>query len=245
MQVFSNIREFFWPLLEKEEVNSVKPLTIEDISVDSVNLEKALEYTLKKFEREEDRKKSVETKASLFIGTISVVTSVIVGITSVLINKNDFTTGTTTLIFLLFILTIYMARTIWFSVQTLERRNYHVISIQDFLLTGPKDDYNKKLIVEFANMITKNSTTINRKVDSMVMAQEYFKRAIVIVTLFSFALFILFFSKSQLLQRFDLGAGIKLVNSINLSGWILITLSLLTGLSLMLSIIAIIRKQRK
>jgi hypothetical protein len=245
MQVFSNIREFFWPLLEKEEVNSVKPLTIEDISVDSVNLEKALEYTLKKFEREEDRKKSVDTKASLFIGTISVVTSVIVGITSVLINKNDFTTGTTTLIFLLFILTIYMARTIWFSVQTLERRNYHVISIQDFLLTGPKDDYNKKLIVEFANMITKNSTTINRKVDSMVMAQEYFKRAIVIVTLFSFALFILFFSKSQLLQRFDLGAGIKLVNSINLSGWILITLSLLTGLSLMLSIIAIIRKQRK
>lgn len=48
------------------------------------------------------------------------------------------------LILLLFVLTIYMSRTIWFSVRVLERSNYHSISATDFMQSGQDDDYYKK-----------------------------------------------------------------------------------------------------
>jgi hypothetical protein len=52
------------------------------------------------------------------------------------------------------------------------------------------------LIAKIANKMRKNGITINGKVDNMTMAQEYFKRAIVVVTLYSFIILLFFLSKS-------------------------------------------------
>lgn len=79
MKFFENIREFFWPLLEKGEIPKPEILNQNDINVDSSHLKETLEYTINCYEAESDRKKTVENKSSLFIGTISVVTSLVSG----------------------------------------------------------------------------------------------------------------------------------------------------------------------
>jgi len=197
MKIFSTLREFFWPLLEKIDLPGQSDLKPENINVHSENLDKALELTFKMYESEEDRNKNVESKSSLFIGTISVVTTVAIGVTTVLVKESEFKFSLCVLVLLLFFLTIYMVRTVWFSIKALERRNYFSLSENDFLISATGDEFTKKLISAIANKTKKNSTTINSKVDNMVMAQEYFKRAIVVVAVYAFVLLFYYISKSN------------------------------------------------
>ena len=240
MSVFKQVREFFWPLLEKGEPPKFEELTRDKILVDNSFLPEAFRYTLDCYNREEERRKGIESKSSLFIGTISVVTSVILGVTSILVKENDFDMTVLILVFLLFILTLYMSRTVWFSIKALERKNYHSISVSDFLIESPKEEYYIDLIVKIANKIEKNAITINYKVDNMTMAQEYFKRAIVVVALCSFVILILFLSKSEI----NMLALAKSVILLNINFWNIVALYILSITSLILSIIAAIKKKR-
>lgn len=198
MNVFKGIREFFWPLLEKGKPQEFKQLNEDEILVDKSHLDKTLEYTLDCYNQEAERRKSIESKASLFIGTISVVTSVVLGVTSILVKENSFNITVSILVFLLFILTLYMSRTVWFSIKALEREKYYSKAVDDFLINSADESYYKQLIAAITNKIRKNAITINGKVDNMTMAQEYFKRAIVVVALYSFIILLLFLSKSGL-----------------------------------------------
>jgi hypothetical protein len=197
------------------------------------------------YNSESERRKGVESKASLFIGTISVVTSVVLGVTSILVKENEFDMAVLALIVLLFILTLYMSRTIWFSIQALERKSYHSISVRDFLLSDPHDQYFKKLIAEFANKVNKNISTINGKVDSMTMAQEYFKRAIVTVVLYSFIILLYFISKSAVDASSYLEKLIDLINTLNINGWNTLILYILSITSIILSWIAVRKRNKK
>ncbi|ULB35727.1 hypothetical protein [Proteiniphilum propionicum] len=245
MNIFSRIREFVWPLLEKGPITPPTHLDVNEIEVDSPHLQKTLEYVIDCYNAESDRRKGIESKASLFIGTISVVTSVVLGVTSILVKENEFGIMVCALILLLFVLTLYMARTIWFSIQAVERKNYHSISVNDFLFKDSNDEYYKKLIAEFANKINKNVSTINSKVDSMTMAQEYFKRAIVTVVLYAFIILLLFISKSGVDFSFYLERFVDLVNNIHINGWNTLILYVLSGASIILSLVAIKRQKKK
>lgn len=244
MKMINNIREFFWPLLEKHPIAQPDLIRKEDITVDSSLLEKTLGYAIENYKEETERKKTVEGKSSLFIGTISVVTSVIIGVTSVLVKTSNFNLAVSSLVFLLFILTVYMSRTVWFSIQALERRSYFTISINDFLINDTNGDYYKRLIAEITNKIRKNSLTINSKVDSMTMAQEYFKRAIIVVAIYSFVILLYFMSKSGVDYSNFSDNIITTINTVTLSGWNTLILYILVGLSLILSIYSI-RKERE
>ncbi len=239
MNVISNIREFFWPLLEKVEIPEPPQISQEDITVDSIHLEKTLEYAISCYNAESERRKTVEGKSSLFIGTISVVTTVIVGVTSFLVELSDFSIAVFILLLLLFVLTVYMSRTVWFSIQALERKNYHSISISDFLINGADNNYHKKIISEITNKLRKNSITINSKVDSMTMAQEYFKRAIAVIVIYSVVIIFFFISKSDINFSLSISNYIDLLNRININAWNIIALYILVILSLVISIIAI------
>ena len=129
-----------------------------------------------------------------------------------------------------------MARTVWFSIKALERRNYFSLSEKDFLITDAGDEFTKKLILMVANKTKKNSNTINSKVDSMVMAQEYFKRAIVVVSLYAFVLLFFYISKSNLSLSCFGKRIILYLNSINLNGWNIVILYILAITAIILSI---------
>ncbi|MCD8455219.1 hypothetical protein LNJ08_12540 [Tenacibaculum finnmarkense genomovar ulcerans] len=236
MKLFKNIREFFWPLLEKGEAQIIQKLEPNEINVENKHLEQTLKYALDFYESEAQRKKTVEGKSSLFISIISVITSIILGVTTVLVKTNDFSVVLLFLIFLLFVLSIYMSRTVWFSLKTLERKAYYSISINDFLIGEKSDDYFKKLISDITNKVRKNSKVINEKVDNMTMAQEYFKRAIVIVSFYSFVILIFFISKSGVNFPILFSNGVSFLNSLNLSAWNIIIIYLLIIISIILGI---------
>jgi disulfide bond formation protein DsbB len=236
MKLFENIRDFFWPLLEKGEAQKIQKLEPNEIKVENKHLEQTLKYALDFYESEAQRKKTVEGKSSLFISIISVITSIILGVTTVLVKTNDFSVVLLFLIFLLFVLSIYMSRTVWFSLKTLERKAYYSISINDFLIGEKNDDYFKKLISDITNKVRKNSIVINEKVDNMTMAQEYFKRAIVIVSFYSFVILIFFISKSGVNFPKLFSNGVSFLNSLNLSAWNIVILYLLIAISLILGI---------
>ena len=236
MKHFENIREFFWPLLEKIETQKIQELKPNQIKVENKHLEQTLKYALNFYESEEQRKKTVEGKSSLFISIISVITSIILGVTTVLVKTNDFSLVVLLLIFLLFILTIYMSRTIWFSLKTLEREAYYSISVNDFLIGEKSNEYFKKLISDITNKVRKNSIVINKKVDNMTMAQEYFKRAIVIVSFYSFVILIFFLSKGGVNFQKLFSNGVSFLNSLNLSSWNIIIIYTLIMISIILGI---------
>ncbi|NVO08601.1 MAG: hypothetical protein HXX16_01435 [Bacteroidales bacterium] len=244
MKIFNNIREFFWPLLEKSQIPEPKQISPEEITVSSTHIEKTLEYAINCYEAENERKKTVEGKSSLFIGTISVITSVIIGATSVLVKINDYNITISFIVLLLFVLTVYMTRTVWFSIKALERKSYHTLSINDFLISDSDETYYRKIISEITNKVRKNSIVINGKVDNMTMAQEYFKRAIVIVALYSFVILLLFLSKSGIDFSRHFQKCIALLNRIELNGWNTIILYVLAITSFLLSIKALMRKNK-
>lgn len=221
------IREFFWPLLEKAKPSTMKVYSVDDINVNKDNIEKVLNLAQSTYDQEISRGSSVETKSSLFIGTLSVVTSVVLAVTTALINKNDFSLSLLSIIILLFILIVYMVRTIWFAIKVLERRSFHIIHHDDYLLVDEKADFSKKLIVQLLNKTNQNTSTINSKVNNMVMAQEYFKRALVVLFLYSALLLVFFIEKFSAASDIVDTSIIHQVNSINITwelAWLIIPL---------------------
>jgi len=243
MKLFNRIREFFWPLLEKETIKSPENLDPEEIKIHSDQLERTLNLSINCYEKEDERRKTIEDKSSLFIGTISIITSVLIGVTTVLAKSDEFKNSILLLAFLLFFLTLYMARTIWFSVKALERKSYNTLTIDDLLINEQKDQYYKKLIAEISNKMRKNSLIINTKVDYMTMAQEYFKRSIIIVVIYAFTILILLTLKIGIeFSNFTKG-WIDLINTISITGWNLILIYSLIITSLIISLTALLRKK--
>ena len=237
MKIFKNIREFFWPLLlDKSAIHKPESLTEIEIK-DIARLKEVFNHAFTCYNEEEERRKTIENKSSLLIGTISVITSVILGITTIFFKENNISEVSMVLVFFLFLLTVYMARTIWFSIKVLERKAYHSLSLSDFLLDDSNENYYKTIIAKLSEIIKNNQYITNGKVDNMTMAQEYFKRAIVVVAIYSFILFLFLTSKVNFCSF------LRLINTIQVNDWNMIILYVLSISSLIISIIAIKKKK--
>lgn len=181
------IREFFWPILKPPNEENKAEKQDYDIKITGEKgLKELFELSKYSYEEEKERMKTVESKSIAFISSIGLLTAIVS-----LISKNVIDTISTNLIiFILYILNIivlmlYIVRTVYFSVKTLERKQYHRIRSQEYI---NKKYYPLKLIIKkVLEIINLNSKTINNKVDMMVMSQEYFKRTL--VTLFIFLIF--------------------------------------------------------
>lgn len=229
-----NIREFFWPLLDKATTQAIEVYTVSDIIIQDENLDKALDQIQKIYDAESVRSSSIESKSSLFIGTLSVVTTIVLAVTTTLINSNDFSFALFLIIISLLVLVIYMVRTIWFSIKVLERKGFHLMFFKDYLISDSKDLYTKNIIVKLINNTNKNIEAINGKVNNMAMAQEYFKRSLVVFIIYS-GLLVVFF-----LQKFSANINdknINLINSIYLSSLALIFICTLCIVSIIINII--------
>ena len=246
MKIFKCVREFFWPLFDNDDQpEAPKDLNADEILVTEEHLPKTLEYAINSFNDQEDRRKTVEGKSSLFIATISVVTSVIIGISSAFVSTQNTNIFICILFLLLFSLTIYMIRTIWFSIKVLERSTYYMLTIEDFNIIETKESYYRKAISKVVNYTRKNSSVINSKVDNMVMAQEYFKRAIVTIALCALDLLIGFLINQTPDIQYKIEFYINTLNNIDLASWNIIIIYFLLVLSITLSLISIFRKKKK
>lgn len=188
----NSIREFFWPLLERSAAKNKVKENIE-LKIADESLEIAFQQKIKILEAEEDRRKGIESKATLFISTLSVASSLVVTASTLILNNNFDSNRLLikTSVAISFILALYTVTTIWYAVKALERGTYSVLSINDLNQIGNKNEYLRKLIQRFIRIKLDNQDIINSKVNNVTMAQEYYKRAIVIICIYAF--FILLF----------------------------------------------------
>lgn len=199
-KVLIKIREFFWPLLEKAPIESNSQTIVEEdieLKISDENLEEAFKLKSKIFENEEERRKSIESKAALFISTISLASSIVVAANALITGNQEYNLPVRVSVLISFILSLYAVRTVWFSIKALERGAYSVLDFEDINTAGTKLQYYSHLIREIQKKVNKNQAKINEKVDHFTMAQEYYKRAIIMICIYSFliVLFCFFFKK--------------------------------------------------
>ncbi|MBE9661522.1 hypothetical protein [Mucilaginibacter myungsuensis] len=184
------IREFFWPLLDRVNDDKTENIKSIELRINSVNLSKALDLEFKISQSENERRNSIESKASSFISTISITTSLVVASNTFTIGNSEYQIAIQCFVTLSFILTLYTVRTVWFSVKALARKGYHVIDINDINISGGEDDYYRSMILRLSKYTQNNEPIINEKVDNLVLAQEYYKRAIVIICIYALSVLI-------------------------------------------------------
>ena len=199
MKIFNTIREFFLPLLEKSQEQDTNNKN-EEIEIDESRFQEVFKNIHDCYKAEEERGKTIESKSSLFIGTITVAGTIVIGATSNFIKGDRFDLWTFLLILLLVILTLYITRTIWFSIKALERKTYYSISTTDYL-----NKNQKQLMKEVIEGIKNNEKVTNEKVDNMILAQKYFKRAVIVIAIYSLTILLSFsfnfFSKNDTVQN--------------------------------------------
>ncbi|MBU2488884.1 MAG: hypothetical protein KKA60_05800 [Proteobacteria bacterium] len=185
MGFYKKVREFFWPILEPLEERPFTILNKEDLTVEDDNLDTCYDLTMKYYDSENDRKKTIESKSTIFVSAIGFVIAILLSMaTGLLLNPNIKLYFLTSFSFIMWVvIVLYYCRAVWFSIRALERQEYHTIGHSDYMKGDA--DYRKKLIIGIVNKTRKNSLTINLKVDNMVMAQEYFKRGVVAVIIYA------------------------------------------------------------
>lgn len=188
------IRDFFWPMLDGEEKSISNKLEESDCNFqDNENLDKAIELALLYAKSEDERRSSVETKAALFVGTFSLAVTILISVVKdFILNMRSYSIVVLSMIVAFTsIIIIYLCRAVLYSIDALSRKSYSAIGIPQFIYTGDPN-YKKKLFLEIRNTIYSNFRAINQKVDSMTMAQEFFKCAVRTVIILAVMLLIFF-----------------------------------------------------
>lgn len=183
----NELRELFWPLLEKRDENvelSTSPKI--NLVIDKENLETALQYCTKMAEAEDDRRKGIETKAALLISTSSIASTILLAASALVTNQNQSNSWMIKgLVILSFVLVVYAIRTVWYSIKALVRQNVFVLDVNSVNLPGIREVYIKDLIKNILLTTDKNKDSINAKMNNLVMAQEYYKRLICAIVFYA------------------------------------------------------------
>jgi len=185
------IIDLFWPILWGIPPKH-KILTLLDLDICEKEIDITLELVQKVHDSEIDRKKIVETKSLVFIASSTIVVVITLSATKSIINYHEPIDIFMTFSYLILLTTIvYFARTIWLATEALKSRSYQSISFKDVIITSDKSNNTKeKVILQIVNKTRQNYNTINEKVDNMVLAQRYFQRGIILISLYGLLIFV-------------------------------------------------------
>lgn len=126
-------------------------------------------------EKERERDKTVENKASMFIGSTSIMGAIIIGCADLVLDSSNTYSYVNLCILSFMVILIYcLGRSITYSVLSLRKRTYWVLGVNDLENTTNKKQFYTKLIESTIKIIKYNEDVINSKVDSMQIAQESF-----------------------------------------------------------------------
>jgi len=215
----SKIREIVWPLLDpltlEEKRKQKEPIIIPDVNIDEENLDSALDLSISIYTEVEDRRKGIESKAALLLSTISIASSIIVTASTYIAEAGNENKGIRISIFISSVVAIYAARTVWYSVRALERGNYHQIGVAEINISGSKVTFKKCLIKGYWEASILNGPVINKKVDFLVLAQEYYKRAIIVIFIYALALLGISFLPHTIFEKKQNPKSINNVDTLN------------------------------
>lgn len=126
-------------------------------------------------EKEKERDKTVENKASMFIGSTSIMGAIIIGCANLVLDGDQVYSYVNMCILVFMLILIFcLGRSIIYSVLTLRKRKFWYLGIDDLQNIINEKDYYTRLIDSTIKIIRHNETVINSKVDLMQMAQQSF-----------------------------------------------------------------------
>jgi cation transport ATPase len=191
MESLTKIRDIFWPLIDgKAQKRDLTLLKDKCQNIVIGQEDSVLEKALKCFEEEEERRKTIESKAAIFVSVITISSTLVLNYTLSILDKNSLTWFEWIQFFLMTVLILYLVRTIWFSIKTMEREKYSSLEVSDYIDASAGRQQKIKLIESIIEITERNAETTNTKVDSMTLAHLYFKRAAFILGFYAVFVFV-------------------------------------------------------
>lgn len=129
-------------------------------------------------DEEEARSRQIDTKASVLLGIVGGV----VALTTGFLNRHQENSISLILVIVYCMYFIYFLAFIYNVTKTLHRRAYRKVLVDNVYKSTFSE---KQYICQLTNNIRHNYYTINRKVDSMTLAEMHFTRVIVMLILAS------------------------------------------------------------
>jgi predicted membrane channel-forming protein YqfA (hemolysin III family) len=133
-------------MLEKETTHANQVPAIDLSQVNKNDMKNLFDKVSDCYKYEEGRQKTVESKSSLFIGTLSIAVSIVTASYTNLLSTKDTTIWTALSIILLFAMITYLIHTVWFSIKALQRKTYSLLSARDYISAFSLQNPNDKLI---------------------------------------------------------------------------------------------------
>lgn len=179
---------------EEPQMEDIKMVKISDIKGKGTILANKVEAAQKCYDEENERAKTIENKASMFITSTGFLGTVLIGTSTFIVSKSEDSAFCVFLMLIcLFAFVIYMIGTILNSLKALQRTVYFFpdphYDIPD------KDEFNRKRIYDLVNSCLNNQRATNIKMDYVVLAQRFFKRAMISVVGYVIALTIYIVSR--------------------------------------------------
>jgi hypothetical protein len=145
--------------------------------------ETQIEYAFKIYNREEERKKASDAKATNIIGLLTIIATIL--------STGDFLKHGSGIIINLvkFILIVYAFFSIFYAIKSLQVRAYHTLSIEDITKFGT--DFKKEIAEKILKYTFYNYEITNRKITFIDYSLKYLARTsyLILIYIFSIHLF--------------------------------------------------------
>ena len=172
------LKEELWPHITYVYKNEPKKVSSDFISRQT-DLDLLLEEARGFYNSEIDRMKQVDNKASIGLGITSILSTIITLLFGSLSVSNNYQVKAIDLL-CLFLFLLYSIGAIWHTVKTHERKSYGFVNVSDFFSNSARE-LKFSLIEDYMNAAYYNQTVTNKKVDSMYLAQKWFRNAILCI----------------------------------------------------------------
>lgn len=170
--IFGFLNYFRTDFPKQETMVSTPPVDNDSDEIEILRLK----YTYYKniLDQERERMKIVESKASMFIGSTSILGALLVGCFNLVSQR---VTGIHIIsIGFLFLMVWFLAKAIIHSIQAVRKRVFYMLEFSDFDGIGNEKEYYETMIEKITIVYKQNQEVVNRKVGHMSEAQSYFKK---------------------------------------------------------------------
>jgi len=172
------LKEELWPHITYVYKNEPKKVSSDFISRQT-DLNLLLEEARGFYNSEIDRMKQVENKASIGLGITSILSTIITLLFGSLSVSDNYQFEAIDLI-CLFLFLMFSIGAIWYTIQAHERKNYGFVNVSEFFSNSARE-LKFSLIEDYMNAAYYNQAITNKKVDSMYLAQKWFRNAILCI----------------------------------------------------------------
>lgn len=236
--VLKKIAEFFYKSQDDQLIKV-------DVLNDEQCLQEKMQYAYECYKAEHVRRRRIETKASIFIGAIGVLSTIIVGgITRLFLGVGVFSSFEYSLIVALFLTTIPILLSVYYAIKTLHKARCSYVEISDFRNYNGDEFYNKMIDV-LSEAIEDNIPIAEKKATWMHKAQMSFLCALVVMSIYAFiiSLVYIFIMGVKFLDYLD--KACSSFSKLDISHTLIIIVTVLSVIAIAISIIALYKVNKK